>query len=1822
MNATRKNMFRAYRQFCKKGKVGVEEFLKQHPEYKELGQDVDGLFVFCTERRSPVWNALLLFLVLFLLGSNVVLGWKYFFSVHGVNVQYELRQEDGKAFPIFVSFDKKMILDDYVGKEVSNLVSIEPAIPLYVEWKSTDCLCVRSMDSVPKATRFTLNLSKNLRSLDGSTLNTAPLLFSTDPLELVAFEQVELRKNGDVFFHLSFDDFVSRNNLLKKLNVSENESFPTFHLYDIPHRGKVYGHEAIRHVDWDSVESKDWELFIAGSQYQAGISLAIADGLQGRGGELGLECGFSQFFSLPRTENVFSLSYHSAFSPSMGDCSVRFTWNDAVDYYSAVEHVKIFPNVPCMIRAEGNSLSFKGGFQPNTQYSFSFTSGMKSKNGWKTVGNIDRIVTFPERETSFTIVGKGDILSLHGQNSIVVQSMNLPCVEALVYRIYSENMPLVLQRSLNWYSCQKYGSLIAKKNVSLNMNFEEAKTNIDLKNLLGDLFCSGVYYVVFRGNDEYDVFDSKLLICSDIGLTSVCAKEECIVWTTSLQSGEALSNVNFSVFTNKNQCIGRGVTNDVGVGKVMIPTLPEDEYVSVVHGLKEADFNVLKVTDNEWDVVVFDTKGKKSCSKEYQAFIASDRGAYRPGEVLHLQSIVRNRACHVAESFPIEFVILRSDNTEIQRQQVKLDVIGNSCFDWSIPNDVRTGFYRAEVRIPGAKDALGQYEFQIEDFVPDTYRFSVNCESKELFAGDNVSVHLAAEHLHGAPAAGNSVQVTAMLSPRSIVHRKYPEYCFGNSQISSAMRKIAEQTIVLSEEGQGIWDFTIPDELVLPSWGEICVQATLLETGGRTTTRTTTVNVYPKNLDVGISLANNEKLTANVPILVNMIALTPKEEVVQECSYDVQVVRYEWNWHREKQENGEGYRYIKSEYFVHECSVMGDHFSFIPEQYGEYGILVTEKNTKSSAYVSLDVFGGSVVTKKGGQEYVEVSFDKKEYTKGESAKLLVKSPFDGKAFVCFARESVFDSFVVDVKDGKGELDFVVPEEYSPNVYCMVSVVRSVAVADGLQRVYGIAPLFVAPESTLMLSMECVESVRPLSSINIEFTVLQDEKAVKDAYITFVAVDEGVCQLTNFSLPNPYEFFYGKRALEVKMSDVFDNILPETMPGDGKALKRSAPLAIKKDSTVVIWRSDIKTDEHGKAEITLDVPDYIGELRLMAWCHQGKNFGAQQSKLSVVSPAPFIPCLPRFVTWNDEWMLQASVQNLTGDVANLNLSVHMDGLTTEQNSAVSVSLQNNEEYVYSLPVRVISGIQKANIVFTGTLGKEKIGKVYSLRVRGPVSLQHVSDCGMLAVGVEQNILPSIEYENNTGEYTLTLSDNPNVHLAKYMESLLKYPYGCLEQTTSRAFPLLYYHDIFLLSKSEDTMRQKVANSYIMDAIQRISLMQTYYGGLSMWPGGDSVFAWGTVYASHFLVEAVKLGYPVPESLYKGCLLWIRKALRGMNSEVAAYGAYVLANAELLAYQDIAFLCEKEQYSDVEADFLTCTLLLLHKPEQARVIFDKRNTLPSINFGAMSENLHSTCRNQAIYLLTLLEIEPENPEILKMVKLLNKGNREDYSTQENAFILLALGKYSKELQKVTSKFQGNFSYGTDLVAEFSHEKPYTIQGKLIGDEPFIVKTKGSGNLFYFLQSSGIPKNVTIDAKSNGIYVQRRLLNKDMQLMSKNVIRKGELIWVEVEVVANDPYRNLILEQFLPSGVEVENPRLVTTVKKTKTDDLNILWPEYVDMRDDRISAFFHAKVKNVAQKWYFGMRGTTTGSFYFPPLTVQCMYDASIQANTVSEHLYVE
>ena len=351
---------------------------------------------------------------------------------------------------------------------------------------------------------------------------------------------------------------------------------------------------------------------------------------------------------------------------------------------------------------------------------------------------------------------------------------------------------------------------------------------------------------------------------------------------------------------------------------------------------------------------------------------------------------------------------------------------------------------------------------------------------------------------------------------------------------------------------------------------------------------------------------------------------------------------------------------------------------------------------------------------------------------------------------------------------------------------MVSVVRSVAVADGLQRVYGIAPLFVAPESTLMLSMECVESVRPLSSINIEFTVLQDEKAVKDAYITFVAVDEGVCQLTNFSLPNPYEFFYGKRALEVKMSDVFDNILPETMPGDGKALKRSAPLAIKKDSTVVIWRSDIKTDEHGKAEITLDVPDYIGELRLMAWCHQGKNFGAQQSKLSVVSPAPFIPCLPRFVTWNDEWMLQASVQNLTGDVANLNLSVHMDGLTTEQNSAVSVSLQNNEEYVYSLPVRVISGIQKANIVFTGTLGKEKIGKVYSLRVRGPVSLQHVSDCGRLAVGVEQNILPSIEYENNTGEYTLTLSDNPNVHLAKYMESLLKYPYGCLEQTTSVHF----------------------------------------------------------------------------------------------------------------------------------------------------------------------------------------------------------------------------------------------------------------------------------------------------------------------------------------------------------------------------------------------------------------------------------------------------
>src|SRR6185295_4001417 len=126
------------------------------------------------------------------------------------------------------------------------------------------------------------------------------------------------------------------------------------------------------------------------------------------------------------------------------------------------------------------------------------------------------------------------------------------------------------------------------------------------------------------------------------------------------------------------------------------------------------------------------------------------------------------------------------------------------------------------------------------------------------------------------------------------------------------------------------------------------------------------------------------------------------------------------------------------------------------------------------------------------------------------------------------------------------------------------------------------------------------------------------------------------------------------------------------------------------------------------------------------------------------------------------------------------------------------------------------------------------------------------------------------------------------------------YGCVEQTTSSVFPLVYFSDL-AKELDPDAFTGNDSAGMIQEGIRRLGMMQTYNGSFSMWPYGTTTEPWGTVYATHFLVEAKRAGHDVPQPMLDRALAYITTDAKAKSDydtyelERVVYSLYVLARA---------------------------------------------------------------------------------------------------------------------------------------------------------------------------------------------------------------------------------------------------------------------------------------------------------------------------------------
>jgi uncharacterized protein YfaS (alpha-2-macroglobulin family) len=597
-----------------------------------------------------------------------------------------------------------------------------------------------------------------------------------------------------------------------------------------------------------------------------------------------------------------------------------------------------------------------------------------------------------------------------------------------------------------------------------------------------------------------------------------------------------------------------------------------------------------------------------------------------------------------------------------------------------------------------------------------------------------------------------------------------------------------------------------------------------------------------------------------------------------------------------------------------EITYSGDvsRVSFVPHHYGQYQVAIEDLQSGASSSIVFYVSGwGYAPWAMAEPERLMIDFDKDSYRVGEQATVQIRSPFAGKLILTVERDGVLDQRIIRMQENTATITLPVREEYKPNVYVVGSLIRS---NESLEihapvRAYGAYPLMVdCSDQKLTVDLAAPDHIIPRSTLDVS---VKTKGGTGRTYLTVAAVDEGILQITDFATPDPFGYFYRKRRLSVETYDIYSLILPEieksekkSTPGGGRADERAKhlmPVALRRVKPVALWSGMVQTDQQGRATVHLKVPQFQGSLRVMAVAFDGASYGSASQSVTVSDPIVLTPTFPRFIAGKDSFYIPVNVYNGTEKAGQVTVELSVDGpveILSPNKQTVDVPSKQERLVKFTCQAADEMGALHFRLDASGLGSTTRHDVDVPLRPASPL----VTEAGARRIGDDGEASFEIEPDWIEGTTRLQISLSPFalVSFGHSLRFLLRYPHGCIEQTTSRVFPLLYFSDIAKVTEPS-LFKDRSADYFIQEGITKLRSMQMRDGAFAYWPGGRYESEWGSIYGTHFLVEARKAGYQVPDRVTNKAARQLKKMVkqklesrtRGYQLERQAYAAYVLA-----------------------------------------------------------------------------------------------------------------------------------------------------------------------------------------------------------------------------------------------------------------------------------------------------------------------------------------
>ena len=914
--------------------------------------------------------------------------------------------------------------------------------------------------------------------------------------------------------------------------------------------------------------------------------------------------------------------------------------------------------------------------------------------------------------------------------------------------------------------------------------------------------------------------------------------------------------------------------------------------------------------------------------------------------------------------------------------------------------------------------------------------------------------------------------------------------------------------------------------------------------------------------------------------------------------------------------------------------------SFPDKEWGTYFISVKDKESKHStgvmSYFDWPYNEGRRNTD-GSESATMLSFktDKDSYTPGEKMVVTFPSTKGSRAIISIengVRVLSLTEHTCEDKQTTVRLD--VTKDMQPNAYVYITLLQPHGITknDLPIRLYGVVPFTVtSPESHLTPVIQSPAELKPDAS----YTISVSEKNGKEMAYTLAIVDEGLLDLTRFRTPEPWKAFNAREALGVNTWDLYNYVVGAyggrieqlfSIGGDD-ALNKGPKAIVNRFKPVVRFDGPFLLKKGKTARHTYQMPNYNGRVKIMVVAGNGEAYGHADKSVMVRKPVMLLGTLPRVIGVGEEMVVPATVFATEDGVGAVNVSIACSSnmeVVGEATRSLSFERKGDQQASFRIRVKKNPGIGKVTITATGKGDKSVYETELEIRtVRRP---QVKVTAATLEAGKSWKETVAMPGATGTNQLTLEVSDIAPVNVSSRLSYLLGYPHGCLEQITSKGFPQLY-----ISSFTDLTLQQaKSTEEAVKEVIRRLRSYQTVDGAFAYWPGGTSSNGWGTVYATHFLLEASKKGYLVPEAMKQSVLNNLRRVARNWkpvtsyykDSEEAtqAYRLYVLALAGSPEMGAMNRLKEMKDLTSMSRWSLASAYALVGREDVAQDLISKTTALPS-GYSEYDETFGSDVRDQSIQLMTLCLLD-KGKEAATLVEELSKQLSSDdwLSTQSTAFALVALSDY---LAKYRVDGAMDFTYacgGKDgQVKTDKNIWSETLLDKAGTSASVELKNTGKSTLFARIITEGIPEQGEEKAYANGVSLAVSYV--DLNGSPVNVAQLEQGTNFSAVVTVKNPsargYNNLVLSEIFPAGWEILNTRFLN---ESATDSLSA-GVNYQDIRDDRVYSYIDRLPAGSQVTVKINLCAVYPGRFYLPPVYCEAMYDYLIRANTAGQEVTV-